>query len=72
MVWISSYIPYKTLEVITPDYPGGGGGGGGGVQHCPSTGNATRVKKGVETIHFAQFWWKIGSKYDIFLIFAKM
>ena len=28
--------------------------------HRPSTRNATRVKKrGVETIHFAQFWWKI-------------
>ena len=24
--------------------------------HRPSTRNATRVKKGVETIHFAQFW----------------
>ena len=40
---------------------GGGGGGGGDAQHHLSTCNATRVKKkrGVETIHFAQFWWKI-------------
>ena len=32
------------------------------AQHRPSTRNATRVKKrgGVETIHFAQVWWKIG------------
>ena len=31
------------------------------VQHRSSTRNATSVKKkGVETIHFAQFWWKIG------------
>ena len=31
------------------------------AQHRPSSRNATRVKKrGVETIHFAQFLWKIG------------
>ena len=31
------------------------------AQHRPSTWNATRVKRGVETIHFAQFWWKIST-----------
>ena len=31
-----------------------------GAYHHPSTRNATRIKKGVETIHFAQLKWKIG------------
>ena len=60
-------------------WPPGGGGVLGQVldrdaQRRPSTWNATRVKKkgGVETIHFAQFWWKIGVEIWYFLIFPKI
>ena len=65
--------------------PGGGGGGGvkivlGSVsdrdaQHLPSTRNATRVKKigGGRNYTFCPILMKNRvSKYDIFLIFAKI
>ena len=66
----------STSRHQTPPGVGVGGGMGGllcqvsdrDAQHHPSTRNATRVKKkkggggGVETIHLAQFWWKIGVK----------
>ena len=73
---ITTFAPNMDLGILSTGFenggqcPGGGGGGGGGgilgqvsdrdAPHRPSTRNATRVKKGVETIHFAQFWWKIG------------
>ena len=44
-----------------------------GAEHHLWTRNSKRYKgqkKGVETIHFAQFLWKIG--VEIFLIFAKI
>ena len=43
------------------------------AQHRPSTRNATRVKKGGSKLYILlNFDEKYGSKYDIFLIFAKI